>query len=69
MKAEKLFSMGIPTTLCVDALSTWWEKRKQDSGSKKKLSSKIISGRGEAVKFRLLRSEWGDIELAFAANI
>ena len=51
MKAEKLFSMGIPTTLCVDALSTWWEKKEQDSGSKKKLSSKIISGRGEAVKF------------------
>ena len=35
MKAEKLFSMGILTTLCVDALSTWWEKKEQDSGSKK----------------------------------
>ena len=35
MKAEKLFSMGIPTTLCVDVLSTWWEKKEQDSGSKK----------------------------------
>ena len=69
MKAEKFFSMGILTTLCVDALSTWWEKKEQDSGSKKELSSKIISGRGEAVKFRPLRSEWGDTELALVANI
>ena len=36
---------------------------------KKELISKIISGRGEAVKFSPLRSEWGDTELAFAANV
>ena len=63
------FFDGNPNDIVCWRLEHFVGKERTGLWLKKELFSKIISGRGEAVKFRPLRSEWGDTELAFVANI